>query len=337
MQFPFPTRWTLAALALTVACADPATPAATDAAAGDTTVATDLGATDAATAPGDGQALDAADGQIADTVADSAAKPDAVAADGQALGDGSGTTADATVVDALILDAAKPDAVPPDAVPADAAAPDTLTDANNGDNVMQTVICNGAKPEFGGFATGCSGAQDCFVLKHQADCCGTLVAWGFANSAKAAAEAGEAKCLPQWPGCGCASQATVGEDGNVDLVGAGFVAECLQGQCRAVLAKLPVACTGDPATFPAFDKACKANADCAVAVHQIDCCGTQIATGVSATAKADFEAAESQCKAQFPKCKCPQQPTKADDGKTTADGKSFQVQCLAGVCKTSVP
>ncbi len=97
-----------------------------------------------------------------------------------------------------------------------------------------------------------------------------------------------------------------------------------------------VQCADNPPVFPAFDTSCKVAIDCAVVLHQINCCGTFVAAGVSQADKAAHEAAEQTCQAQYPKCKCVALATKADDGKTATKLDAFGVDCLAGVCKTLV-
>jgi hypothetical protein len=96
------------------------------------------------------------------------------------------------------------------------------------------------------------------------------------------------------------------------------------------------ACDKDPPVFPGFTKECSTDADCGWGLQQIDCCGTKVAIGVWAPVLGVFKGEEQICEAQFPKCNCPAQPSKADDGKTSApDG--FAVKCVANQCSTYVP
>jgi hypothetical protein len=97
-----------------------------------------------------------------------------------------------------------------------------------------------------------------------------------------------------------------------------------------------VQCTGEKPVFPAFDKTCAAAADCALVFHQINCCGTRVALGISSAESAAFGAAEATCEAQYPGCGCAQQPTVAEDGKS-ADESLIQVDCLSGSCGSFVP
>jgi hypothetical protein len=89
--------------------------------------------------------------------------------------------------------------------------------------------------------------------------------------------------------------------------------------------------------FPAFDKTCAADDECAVKFHQINCCGTRVAIGINNAGSAAFDEAEAACQAMYPGCGCAQEPTKAEDGKTALDESTIQVACTGGACATFVP
>ena len=97
-----------------------------------------------------------------------------------------------------------------------------------------------------------------------------------------------------------------------------------------------VSCGAGKVLFPKFDKSCKVADDCAVVEHQVNCCGTKAAWGITKTELAGFTSAEALCQKQYPKCKCATMPTKADDGNTTLGGGSFAVDCVKGQCWTFV-
>lgn len=97
---------------------------------------------------------------------------------------------------------------------------------------------------------------------------------------------------------------------------------------------LPVKCNGEPPTFPAFTKVCSQDADCGFVVHQTDCCGNTQAQGAWIEVVPAFQSAETQCRDQYPKCKCAQGPTKAEVGDPPANGE-FVVHCVSGQCLTS--
>jgi hypothetical protein len=113
------------------------------------------------------------------------------------------------------------------------------------------------------------------------------------------------------------------------------------GACDAKLCLPPgdVQCTGDTSNskFPSFDNSCTSPAACVIKFHQINCCGTRIALGISASASAAFDQAEAACEAMYPGCGCAALPTKAEDGKAVEDTSMIKVDCKAGTCQTFVP
>jgi hypothetical protein len=76
------------------------------------------------------------------------------------------------------------------------------------------VVCDGATHEFPTFDKSCADVADCVRKDHQVDCCGTLAAIGINVAEETAFDAAEAECLAQYPGCGCAPDETIAEDGN---------------------------------------------------------------------------------------------------------------------------
>jgi len=95
-------------------------------------------------------------------------------------------------------------------------------------------------------------------------------------------------------------------------------------------------CESGGGGFPPLDKACTAASDCFVALHQINCCGTQVAVGLNQTAYGAFATGEGSCAAAFAECDCALVPTEAEDGRTEAVG-AIQVRCETGLCRTYVP
>ena len=93
-----------------------------------------------------------------------------------------------------------------------------------------------------------------------------------------------------------------------------------------------VSCGAGNVVFPKFDKSCQTANDCVLVEHQINCCGTRAAWGISKGANDAFNAAEALCQQQYPKCKCAATPTMAEDGNTTTNGGSFAVSCFQGQC-----
>lgn len=97
-----------------------------------------------------------------------------------------------------------------------------------------------------------------------------------------------------------------------------------------------VDCSSDPPSFPEFDRGCVVDVDCAVVLHQIDCCGTFVAWGLRADVAKTFAEAEALCESQYPLCGCAAQPTVADDG-MASNNNDFAVTCKDGSCFSFVP
>lgn len=97
-----------------------------------------------------------------------------------------------------------------------------------------------------------------------------------------------------------------------------------------------LACESGGTTFPFLEKACNVASDCFIALHMKNCCGTQNAIGLNATAQSAFTATETTCAAAYPGCGCAQFPTMAEDGRTEDLGP-IQVKCAVGLCTTYVP
>lgn len=98
-----------------------------------------------------------------------------------------------------------------------------------------------------------------------------------------------------------------------------------------------VMCVGTPQVFPTFDKHCGAPADCAIALHQISCCGSARAIGITQAELARFDRDEQICDGQYPKCECPTAPPIAEDGKMSMGGNDIKVDCRASACTTFIP
>jgi hypothetical protein len=81
-------------------------------------------------------------------------------------------------------------------------------------------------------------------------------------------------------------------------------------------------------------RACAVAADCVVADHQIDCCGTHVVTGIRADADALFQPAEARCRDSYGDCKCATRVTVADDGSSQTADTTAAVSCQAGRCVT---
>ncbi len=320
----------ISALALTACGSDPADAGAADTGAADTgsagtsdTGTKDTGTTDAGTT----------DAGTPDAGTTDAGTPDAGATDAGIADSG---TPDAGTPDAGAPDAGTPDAGAPDAGTADAGTTDAgTTDAGPAPDTSG-VVCSGTKPKFPKFAKTCTVDSDCVARLHQTNCCGTQVAHAVAKSHSDAYDAAEKACTSQYPACGCASQPTVAEDGHVAPGGLKDVtALCKSGVCLATVPSKKGACSTTGVKEPQSFRWCQSNKDCTYVLHQVDCCGSKTAWGVTKTSKTLVEAASYTCGKLFPKCKCLEKPVTTDDGDNASSGL-IMVQCESGLCMTSI-
>jgi len=97
-----------------------------------------------------------------------------------------------------------------------------------------------------------------------------------------------------------------------------------------------VMCTGTVGTFPTFDKTCAGVGDCAIGIHQTNCCGATMAIGIARGEQDRFTADEKVCVAQYPQCACPALPTVAEDGRNPIAGQDIVVECQSSKCMTTV-
>jgi hypothetical protein len=110
---------------------------------------------------------------------------------------------------------------------------------------------------------------------------------------------------------------------------------------------LPTECSspqlcGAGGVWPSFNKACQIDSDCAVGIHQSDCCGTDQAIGINTAEQMSFAQDEAICVTQWPACGCPSRGIIAEDGMSTVDQTHVHVHCvpgqttMAGSCETFV-
>ena len=71
--------------------------------------------------------------------------------------------------------------------------------------------CLGIPEDFG---KTCVDATDCFIALHQTNCCGTRIAVGLSVGETQPFTTAEDTCRQSYPGCGCASEPTLAEDGS---------------------------------------------------------------------------------------------------------------------------
>ncbi|MBK6533738.1 MAG: hypothetical protein IPF99_30375 [Deltaproteobacteria bacterium] len=95
------------------------------------------------------------------------------------------------------------------------------------------IVCGGSVGSFPTFDRSCNAASDCFVARHQTDCCGNSRAMGLNVSQRAAFEAAEAICAPMYPACGCPARPPVADDGNVGNFSTMIAVDCRAGLCTS--------------------------------------------------------------------------------------------------------
>jgi hypothetical protein len=95
------------------------------------------------------------------------------------------------------------------------------------------IQCNADPATFPDFDKSCAAAADCVLKFHMVDCCGTRVAIGINQADGAAFDAAEAICEMQYPGCGCAPQATTAEDGDMAPDESVIQVDCMSGSCAS--------------------------------------------------------------------------------------------------------
>jgi hypothetical protein len=110
--------------------------------------------------------------------------------------------------------------------------------------------CSGEQSVFTVLDKTCSTPDDCVLVNHVADCCGTILIMGINGSALPLFNEAEPYCSAQLPACGCAAQGTNLEDGTIiDFADASYAVECSAGECGSVYTGesfecLDVSCTG---------------------------------------------------------------------------------------------
>ncbi|MBM4389220.1 MAG: hypothetical protein FJ088_15900, partial [Deltaproteobacteria bacterium] len=115
-------------------------------------------------------------------------------------------------------------------------------DVSDGQELQEisSIKCGVIDAEFPEFDKSCEKDEDCVLVYHQINCCGTLVAWGLNAFEKTAFEYAESVCQSQYPPCGCAQAPTMAEDLNTAFSEEDFSVKCTQEKCRSyVKGKVP--------------------------------------------------------------------------------------------------
>lgn len=85
------------------------------------------------------------------------------------------------------------------------------------------------------------------------------------------------------------------------------------------------------------DKQCQVATDCAIGIHEINCCGSQVGYGYRAAHMNDFTSAEMAWEATCAACGCSAMPLVAEDGKACAQS-AMMVTCDNNQeCRTRCP
>ena len=219
---------------------------------------------------------------------------------------------------------------PPDAPPAD---------THDAPDLPPGPYCGADDAEFPEFDDECSRPDDCAAVLHQIDCCGTEAAIGINAGELAAFEAAEAICREGYPRCRCATRPTEAQDGRIVRDMADLGVTCRDGACRTFVARSDeVDCTAThDSTFPEFDRSCEEEDDCEIVLHQTDCCGNQRIIGINEAETGRFEAAEAECRSEYPGCGCPASAPVTDAGIAAWDLETVEVMCRDEACFTFVP
>ncbi len=280
----------------------------------------------------------AADAAAADAGADAGLAADALIADA--------VVADAVVADTVVADIGSPDTSHQDSGATDVGSVDALTSDATPDTTpsdalvadgggVPGVICVGKNLMFPAFSKGCQVDADCVAVQHQVNCCGTQIAHAIAKSEATAYQAAEQTCQSQYPDCGCASMPTVAEDGRVALSNGPVVPVCKAGVCLATVPSSAGKCDVSGVKQPQPYKWCQSTKDCTYMLHQVDCCGSQIAWGVTKTSKSAIESTEFACNKLQPICDCIPKPVLAEDGDNAGSGL-IAITCEGGLCQSYI-
>jgi hypothetical protein len=88
--------------------------------------------------------------------------------------------------------------------------------------------------DFDALDKSCDSAQECVLVQHQVDCCGTILIMGLHSAEQLAFAALEQYCAAQFPLCGCAAQGMRLEDGSmIDFDSTAAVVDCVDGLCQS--------------------------------------------------------------------------------------------------------
>lgn len=134
-----------------------------------------------------------------------------------------------------------------------------------------------------------------------------------------------------------------GSTGKVSTDGSDASSDASSDTSSDTSSETPVdalACFDDAGAVPSAMRTCNVASDCIVDLHQTDCCGTTVFTGIAKASQAAFEACERPWLAHFPGCGCAGR-FMTDDGKIIGDTTKVGIDCVVdastkvGACRTT--
>ncbi len=182
---------------------------------------------------------------------------------------------------------------------------------------------------------GCGVDADCGTAAVLTDCCGTPRTTAVNVDDAARFNAAYADCSANQPICDCAPGPLSADNGSTDDGGAVNVA-CVEGRCISAFDDGDRAFDCAAGGSIAAEAGCVDDAGCAVAVVQLDCCGSLAETGIAGDAQRAVSFTNAQCAEALGECGCLAEPTVADDGTSAPNvATSANVQCVEGLCRTT--
>ncbi|MCY1061682.1 hypothetical protein [Nannocystis sp. SCPEA4] len=109
---------------------------------------------------------------------------------------------------------------------------ESSTSTGSESSTGEPEVCEEAPLQAPGVDKSCQSDDDCAVVFHQTDCCGTVAAFSVNLDSVEAYNEAEAPCMYE-PICDCVPMATVAEDGDETADIPSIVAVCLDNQCRS--------------------------------------------------------------------------------------------------------
>jgi hypothetical protein len=99
--------------------------------------------------------------------------------------------------------------------------------------------------------------------------------------------------------------------------------------------------TSNGTTEPSL-KACVVDTDCTFFSHIADCCGSVVQVRINVNEELTAVACEQAWVPTLPACGCSSGSVTTEDGKSDADGATFEVHCVplgagGSICETSLP